>query len=153
MEVAVFRRPLCMVSRAWYPSRVECCVSVSRAAQLRRSLLLFIDALLQILIARQKLERTPDRYIHRTPDRYTLRTLDGDISQTPTRGYPTIQNAIERVWQEQSAPETPMPDAPLVRVLETFDLSSTDVEHFLDSKADLKALVPNSVTGTLQKHI
>ena len=114
MEVAVFRRPLCMVSRAWYPARVECCVSVSRTAQLRRSLLLLIDALLQIMVSRQR-----------------------TVSQ------------VQPLWQEQPAPETPMPEAPLIRVLETFDLSSTDVEHFLDSKADLKALVPNSVTGTL----
>ncbi|HEU5228900.1 MAG TPA: hypothetical protein VFU49_13875 [Ktedonobacteraceae bacterium] len=28
-------------------------------------------------------------------------------------------------------PETPMPATPLIRVLETIDLSSTDVEHFL----------------------
>ncbi len=119
MEVAVFRRPLCMVSRAWYPARVECCVSVSRTAQLRRSLLLLIDALLQIVVSRQ---------------------------------FTPVQQ-VQQVWQEQSAPETPMPEAPLIRVLETFDLSSTDVEHFLDSKADLKALIPNSVTGTLQEHM
>ena len=56
------------------------------------------------------------------------------------------------VWQAQAAPETPMPEAPLIRVLETYDLSSTNVEHFIDSKADLKALVPNSVAGTLQEH-
>ena len=30
------------------------------------------------------------------------------------------------------APETPMPKTPLVRELETFDLSETGVEHFLD---------------------
>ncbi len=116
--MAVFRRPMCIVSRAWYPARVECCVSVSRTAQLRRSLVLLIDALLQIMVSRQ---RTP----------------------TP----------VQQVWQEQPAPETPMPEAPLIRVLETFDLSSTDVEHFLDSKADLKALIPNSVAGTLQERV
>jgi nicotinic acid mononucleotide adenylyltransferase len=96
-------------------------VSVSRTAQLRRSLLLFIDALLHIIVSRQK-------------------------TSTPVA-------QVQYVWQEQPAPETPMPEAPLIRVLETFDLSSTNVEHFLDSKADLKALVPNSVTGTLQEHI
>ncbi len=31
-------------------------------------------------------------------------------------------------------PDTPMPATPLVRVLETIDLSSTNVEHFLDIK-------------------
>ncbi|HLX40280.1 MAG TPA: hypothetical protein VKR42_07085 [Ktedonobacteraceae bacterium] len=30
------------------------------------------------------------------------------------------------------SPETPMPKTPLVRELETFDLSETNVEHFLD---------------------
>ena len=117
MEVSVFRRQICVVSRAWYPARVECCVSVSRTAQLRRTLVLLMDALLHFMASRQK---------------------------TSLR----VQQA-SYVWQEQPAPETPMPEAPMVRILETFDLSATDVEHFLDSKADLKALVPTSVPGTL----
>jgi hypothetical protein len=33
-------------------------------------------------------------------------------------------------------PSTPMPSTPLVRVLETIDLSSTNVEHFLDAKQE-----------------
>lgn len=121
MEVAVFRRKLCMVSRAWYPTNVECCVSVSRVAQLRRSLLLLIDEMLHILRARQK-------------------------------KLVAVQQQAQLMWQERPAPETPMPEAPLIRVLETFDLSSTDVEHFLDSKADLEAFVPNSVAGTIEQH-
>ncbi len=121
MEVSAFRRQFCMVSRAWYPARVECCVSVSRAAQLRRMMLLLLDALLHFIGTRRR---------------------------TSVR----VQQ-VSYVWQEQPAPETPMPEAPLIRVLETFDLSSTNVEHFLDSKADLKALVPASVPGTLQEHI
>jgi len=32
-----------------------------------------------------------------------------------------------------SAPETPLPVDPLVRLLETYDLSQTDVEHFVDT--------------------
>jgi len=119
MEVVVFRRRFCIVSRAWYPARVECCVSVSRIAQLRRSLLLFIDALLHVMVERKR------------------------------TSMPVQQ--VQHMWQEQPAPETPMPEAPLIRILETFDLSSTNVEHFLDSKADLKALIPNSVSGTLQE--
>ena len=63
----------------------------------------------------------------------------------------SVQQVQPIVWQAQTAPETPMPEAPLIRVLETYDLSSTNVEHFLDSKADLKALVPHSVAGTLQE--
>ena len=46
-----------------------------------------------------------------------------------TPGFPTMRRS----------PETPMPSmptAPLVRELETFDLSQTGVEHFLDSGAE-----------------
>jgi hypothetical protein len=32
-----------------------------------------------------------------------------------------------------SFPTTPMPATPVIRVLETIDLSSTDIEHFLDT--------------------
>ncbi|GHO86941.1 hypothetical protein [Dictyobacter formicarum] len=34
-----------------------------------------------------------------------------------------------------SFPDTPMPSTPLVRVLETIDLSSTNIKHFLDIKS------------------
>lgn len=34
------------------------------------------------------------------------------------------------------APETPMPEPPLIRVLETIDLSSCDVEHFLGPETE-----------------
>jgi hypothetical protein len=33
-------------------------------------------------------------------------------------------------------PDTPMPSTPLVRVLETIDLSSSDIEHFIRSTAE-----------------
>ncbi len=120
MGVTVFRRQFGIVSRAWYPTRVECCVSVSRSAQLRRSLLLLIDTMLQTLKSRRKKS--------------------------------ILVQQKQPMWLAQPAPETPMPEAPMFRVLETFDLSSTNVEHFLDSKADLRALIPNSVSGTLQEH-
>jgi hypothetical protein len=38
------------------------------------------------------------------------------------------------------APETPMPEASLIRVLETIDLSTCNVEHFLDTSVDLRSL-------------
>ena len=44
-----------------------------------------------------------------------------------------------------------MPEAPLVRVLETFDLSSSNIEHFLDSKTDIKAFVPVSTASILNQ--
>lgn len=57
----------------------------------------------------------------------------------------------QQLWQSQPAPETPMPEAPLIRVLETIDLSSSNIEHFLDSKADLEAFVPVSTAGVIQQ--
>ncbi len=119
MEVLVFKRHDGIVSRAWCPAKIKCCVSVSRTAQLRRSLQLFVEVLLQKTIWSKQKNHVP----------------------------------IQHAWQEQSAPETPMPEIPLIRVLETFDLSATNVEHFLDSKADLKALIPMSVPGTQQEHV
>ncbi len=64
-----------------------------------------------------------------------------------------VQPQVFQVWQERPAPETPMPEAPLIRVLETFDLSSSNIEHFIDSKTNLKACVPNSVAGTMREHV
>jgi hypothetical protein len=41
-------------------------------------------------------------------------------------------------------PATPMPSTPLVRVLETIDLSSTNIEHFLDTNQPSEPNVPRS---------
>lgn len=41
-------------------------------------------------------------------------------------------------------PATPMPSTPLVRVLETIDLSSTDIEHFLDINQPVAQSIPRS---------
>lgn len=63
------------------------------------------------------------------------------LNHTPNRTkpiFPTIQST-PRYYKSspgipavRRAPETPMPKTPLVRELETFDLSETGVEHFLD---------------------
>jgi hypothetical protein len=37
-------------------------------------------------------------------------------------------------------PETPVPSTPLIRVMETIDLSSSDVEHFIQTTADHRPL-------------
>jgi hypothetical protein len=39
-------------------------------------------------------------------------------------------------------PETPMPATPLIRVLETIDLSSTSVEHFLEEEKQTSGEMP-----------
>ncbi|GER87328.1 hypothetical protein KDW_14900 [Dictyobacter vulcani] len=71
-------------------------------------------------------------------------------------------NIGQRIPQTQASgffsfPETPMPipDTPLIRVLETIDLSSTNVKHFLDIKPqatntkDIDARVRNKNIATL----
>jgi len=53
--------------------------------------------------------------------------------------------------QDRSAPETPVPaipSTPLVRVLETIDLSSTNVEHFLEHDPSQEAENALPVTQT-----
>ena len=50
--------------------------------------------------------------------------LPGTRELRSTPGFPSIRRF----------PETPMPTTPLVRELETFDLSQTDVEHFLNQE-------------------
>ena len=112
--MAIFRH---VVSRAWYPSRTECCVAVSRTAQVRRAFQLFIHSLWQLF-------------------------------QTKSQKQLYMQQQVLRVWQEQPAPETPMPDDPHIRVLETYDLSSSNIKHFIDSKTDLTA-IPSSTQGIL----
>ncbi len=120
MAVVIFEQHACVVSRAWCPAKIKCCVSVSKTAQLRRSLQLFIEVPLQSIWLKRK-------------------------------KYVAVQH-VQHMWQDQHTPETPMPEVPLVRVLETFDLSATNVEHFLDPRADLKVLVSASVSSTRQEH-
>jgi hypothetical protein len=44
-------------------------------------------------------------------------------------------------------PATPMPSTPLVRILETIDLSSTNVEHFLEGAQASDQQIPRSQMG------
>ena len=53
----------------------------------------------------------------------SLPVTDQEIKAGKASGYPTL-----------SFPDTPMPATPLIRILETIDLSSTNVEHFIDSQ-------------------
>jgi hypothetical protein len=49
-------------------------------------------------------------------------------------------------------PETPMPAAPLIRVLETIDLSTMDVEHFIEDESDLQTSTQISVVQMQRAH-
>jgi hypothetical protein len=51
------------------------------------------------------------------------------IALSPLRNLPRFPGAF-------GEPETPLPVAPLVRVLETYDLSASEVQHFVASLAD-----------------
>jgi hypothetical protein len=64
----------------------------------------------------------------------------------------TYRTAVARWYQEQRStvrtrraptavrfPETPMPATPLIRVLETIDLSQTDMENFMDDPGESQA--------------
>lgn len=49
----------------------------------------------------------------------------------------------QKEWQQPrrtNFPETPMPITPLIRVLETIDLSTSSIEHFLDAETDRQAV-------------
>lgn len=52
--------------------------------------------------------------------------------------------AADDVTLKSYFPVTPMPATPLVRVLETIDLSSTDVEHFVNGESGAEERVPKS---------
>lgn|GEM_PF-2614410 len=52
--MAVFRQQVGIVSRAWCPARIRCCVSVSRTAQIRRSFLLLLDKFQRRLGTKQR---------------------------------------------------------------------------------------------------
>jgi hypothetical protein len=57
-------------------------------------------------------------------------------------GFPSL--ATTRMMHAmQRTPETPLPVAPLVRILETFDLSQSNVEHFMDTpRSDNETPIP-----------
>lgn len=51
--------------------------------------------------------------------------------------------------QRQATPRTPMPDLPLVRVLETVDLSQSPVEHFIDVEGKESGQQEQNTAGLL----
>ncbi len=52
----------------------------------------------------------------------------------------------------EADPETPLPSSPLVRVLETIDLSTCAVEHFLDVPDTLHSLSSQQDVTPVQQH-
>jgi|SRR5579863_3143387 len=103
-QLQAFARRAARVSKALWPTNVRRSIATGRAAQTRRRL---------ILNSRWW------RWLPRVkPPAHFAQTKPG------WKSFPG----------KSRAPETPIPgEPPLVRVLETYDLSQTNVEHFIDT--------------------
>ncbi|MGH2493108.1 MAG: hypothetical protein ACRDIV_00215 [Ktedonobacteraceae bacterium] len=117
-QLQAFARRAVRVSKALWPTNARRSIATSRAAQTRRQLIV------------------KSRWWRWLP-RFKPGGKSGRQSRLP------LHYAVERFTQakfereslpgKSRAPNTPMPtNPPLVRVLETFDLSQTNIEHFLD---------------------
>jgi len=101
------------VSRAWCPAHVECCVAVGKPAQFRRAILLKSQVFRKTL---------SEKRLHLSDLFITL----GRKLRMQTRS--NEQSLYKRGTLE-------LPVTPRVRILETIDLSSSDIEHFLGEDA------------------
>lgn len=102
-QLQAFARRAARVSRALWPTNVRRAIATNRMAQTRRRLIVLL-AIVRRRVLHMRRARQPAEH----------------------RSFPGILSRAH-------APSTPMPlEPPLVRVLETFDLSQTGVEHFLD---------------------
>ena len=161
-KLHIFRQQACNVSRALWPADVRRSLATGRVAQQRRSLLLkgkrweSLVRLLQIdtaqllfvvalfvgstILAALLLHLW---YVLLIPI-FMLGGLTGLLVlpwlsrlyqrlRSVARRTPRVRGSHSSFPTMQSAPETPLPADPLVRILETYDLSQTDVEHFVDT--------------------
>ncbi len=65
-----------------------------------------------------------------------MQPLSSKLNHTPrqtTQSFPRLFKSSPGILPTRRTPEIPIPHTPLVRELETFDLSQTGVEHFLDA--------------------
>ena len=65
--------------------------------------------------------------------------LLSEKQHTPTIPHTTLppqnEDSLQQITQFEF-PETPVPSTPLIRVMETIDLSSSDVKHFINTTSD-----------------
>lgn len=78
-----------------------------------------------------------------------MRLLQNETVRSPLSYKPRITLSLEPKRQplqpvEPQFPRTPMPATPLVRVLETIDLSTSPVEHFVDPALKQEEQIPHS---------
>ena len=115
------------ISQAWYPVHVECCVAVGKPAQLRRAILLKAQRI------RLKLS---EKRLHLSDVLIAIGQKLGTQTQVSVREQFYGSGTLE------------LPTTPRVRILETIDLSSSDIEHFLGDDSSvpvtpkLSALAP-----------
>ncbi len=71
------------------------------------------------------------------PTRFSLIEQYWSASPAPAATSPTLEETQTSRHQQPDStipfPTTPMPATPVIRVLDTIDLSSTNIEHFLDT--------------------
>ena len=118
-QLQAFARRAVRVSKALWPTNARRSIATGRAAQTRRQLI--VKSHWWRWLPRFKPGGKSGRRQSHPPRQYAI----GHFAQTK----------LERksLPGKLRAPNTPMPtNPPLVRVLETFDLSQTNIEHFLD---------------------
>lgn len=80
-----------------------------------------------------------------------LMSREGRVAVKIATSSPGSIQSTPRIALEAD-PETPLPASPLVRVLETIDLSTCPVEHFLDVPDTLHTLPLQQDVASMQQH-
>ncbi len=151
------------VSRALWPANARRCVPTGRVAQKRRFLiihwkwwttlanilhvgLIFILIISSMLLGGMLVAAMVSHrwYLLLMPS-LILVAVSTSMTVVIARSF-KLQRAFLSKWQPgmslpsiftmRRTPQTPMPSTPLVRVLETLDLSQSNVEHFLDTSEE-----------------
>ena len=149
-QLQTFARRAARVSRALWPTNVRRAIATGRVAQTRRRLivtgrywsknvigisimaLVTVVSIIMLAVAHLWLPLLffsmvmAATFLLLAMVRGRVLSMRRSQQQTEHRSFPGISSRAH-------SPNTPMPlEPPLVRVLETFDLSQTDVEHFFE---------------------
>jgi hypothetical protein len=92
--------------------------------------------------------RAAMRIAMRTAKRMPKRQLPTIAKTRPLPPMHTVPVTRPQLVTRPSFPSTPIPPTPLVRVLETIDLSTTSVEHFLSLNQTSDQQVPQAQRGS-----
>ena len=148
-QLQAFARSAARVSRALWPTSVRRAIATDRMAQTRRRLIvtarywrmnivrvvilaLAVAGMGMLVLARLWLLLVFLSMVIAATI-LLLAILRGRVVSMSRLQQSEESRSFPGVLSKGHSPNTPMPlEPPLVRVLETFDLSQTDVEHFLD---------------------